>query len=101
MYLEQNGLRIVEQNFRNRSGEIDLIGWDDKYLVFIEVKYRSTNSHGYASEAINYGKIKKICRVSDYYRLKNSIREDTFIRFDVVTIDNNKVNWIKNAFDYI
>lgn len=43
-YLQAQGMRIVEQNFRSRQGEIDIIGYHQGYLVFVEVKYRSTAS---------------------------------------------------------
>jgi len=65
------------------------------------VKYRSTADYGYAAEAINIKKIKKICKVSDYFRLINKLNEYTPMRFDVIAIDGDKINWIKNAFDYI
>ena len=46
-YLEKQGMRILERNFRRgRNGEIDIIGRDGKYLVFVEVKYRSGDEKG-------------------------------------------------------
>lgn len=45
-YLEGEGLRILESNYRCRTGEIDLIARDEEYFVFIEVKYRSTGKSG-------------------------------------------------------
>ena len=45
-YLKRKGYRILEQNFRCRQGEIDLIARDGGYLVFIEVKYRSSLKDG-------------------------------------------------------
>ena len=44
-YLQQYQIRIVERNFRNRFGEIDLIGYDGNTLVFFEVKYRKSVHH--------------------------------------------------------
>ena len=35
VYLEERGYRILERNFRSRAGEIDLIGKDVIYLVFV------------------------------------------------------------------
>ena len=41
-YLQKKGMIILDRNFRRgRSGEIDIVGRDGKYLVFVEVKYRS------------------------------------------------------------
>ena len=88
-------------NFRCKIGEIDIICKDDDYLVFVEVKYRSSSSYGYPMEAVNYKKIKKICKVSDYYRLIHKIKEDTGIRYDVISIKGEDIEWIKNAFEYI
>ena len=56
---------------------------------------------GSAAEAVGFAKQKKICRVSDYYRMIHQCREDTPIRFDVVAIDAEKITWIKNAFYYV
>ena len=51
-YLVDKGYTIVERNFRTRMGEIDIIAMKDEYLVFVEVKYRSTSRYGNASEAV-------------------------------------------------
>lgn len=100
-YLQSMGVDVRERNFRCRQGEIDLIGYDEGYLVFFEVKYRSGRSKGSAAEAVGYGKQRKICRVADYYRALHRCKEDTPIRFDVVAIDGEEIAWIKNAFYYI
>lgn len=100
-YLLSRGIEIRERNFRCRQGEIDIIGYDGEYLVFFEVKYRSSQNKGNAAEAVGYAKQKRICRVADYYRMKHHCTEDTPIRFDVVAIDGEKVTWLKDAFYYM
>lgn len=100
-YLLSRGVRIAERNFRNRQGEIDIVGYDGPYLVFFEVKYRSGASRGSAAEAVGVAKQRKICRVADYYRLIHHCAEDTPLRFDVVAVDGDRLQWIKNAFDYV
>lgn len=100
-YLEENGVRIKERNFRCRRGEIDVIGYDGEYLVFFEVKYRKNGSDkGSALEAVGIVKQKKICRVADYFRMIHRCPLDTSIRFDVVAIDGDDIQWVKNAFEY-
>lgn len=100
-FLKQNGVIIVEKNYRfHRNGEIDLIGHDGEYLVFFEVKYRKTANAGYAAQAVNFNKIRQICKVADYYRMTHSVSYNKPVRFDVVAIDKDNINWIKNAFDY-
>lgn len=100
-YLSSQGIKVIERNYRNRQGEIDIIGYDGIYLVFFEVKYRSSAKKGSAAEAVGYAKRKKICRVADYYRMIHQCAEDTPIRFDVVAIDGERLTWIKNAFYYM
>ena len=100
-YLLSKGIRVCEQNFRSRQGEIDIIGYDGEYLVFFEVMYRSSGSKGTAAEAVGYAKQKRICRVADYYRVVHHCMEDTPIRFDVVAVDGENIAWIKDAFAYL
>jgi putative endonuclease len=98
-YLERNGYRILERNFRCKIGEIDLIARNDGYLCFIEVKYRSTSSKGFPSEAITPSKIRKITRTAQYYMLLHKLPTDTPCRFDAVVILDQELSLIKNAFD--
>lgn len=100
-YLQNQGMRIVERNFRNRQGEIDIIGYHEGYLVFVEVKYRSGSSKGNALEAVNYHKMCQICKVADYYRYLHKLGLNTLIRYDVVAIQGEEIHWMINAFPHI
>lgn len=100
-YLTENGMRVLEANFRCRQGEIDLIGSHQGYLVFVEVKYRSTTEKGHALEAVDYRKQCRICRVADYYRYTHGLGDDTSVRYDVVGVQGTEVTWIQNAFAHI
>ncbi len=104
-FLKENGLLIKERNFRCKQGEVDIIAMEDGYLVFVEVKYRSSSSYGNAEEAVDFRKQRKICRVSDFYKLRYGLGEFTPIRFDVLAVnteDEGKMtfHWIKDAFPY-
>ena len=99
-YLEKQGVQIIERNYRNRSGEIDIIGRHEGYLVFFEVKYRRTSGFGYPEEAVNMGKQRQICKVADYYRCVHKLPLSTSIRFDVMSVVGDEITWIKNAFPY-
>lgn len=100
-YLEKSGVRIRERNFRCRQGEIDIVGEDNGYLVFFEVKYRKDNVKGTASEAVGPAKQRKICRTADYYRMIHHCSSDVPIRFDVIAIDGSRLQWIRDAFGYL
>ncbi|MBR0164278.1 MAG: YraN family protein [Lachnospiraceae bacterium] len=104
-YLERQGMKIIERNFRTRNGEIDLVGRDGTYLVFIEVKFRKSGVSGSGAEAVHARKQRTICRISDYYRIRYRIPPSTPVRYDVVEcgIDERgeiTVTWYRHAFLY-
>jgi putative endonuclease len=98
-YLSEQGYEIIEQNFQCRTGEIDIIAKESEYLVFVEVKYRTDSAKGLPQEAVDYRKIQKISRTARYYMIKEKISMETPCRFDVVTILNQDISVIINAFD--
>lgn len=100
-YLTENGMRILEANFRCRQGEIDLIGRHQGYLVFVEVKYRASAEKGSALEAVGREKQRRICRVADYYRYRHGLGDDVSVRYDVVGIQGENVHWVQDAFPHI
>lgn len=97
-YLIDNGYTILERNFRNKTGEIDIIARNDDMFVFVEVKYRSSKKYGYAVEAVNYRKQQVIRQVAVYYLTTRYRRCDIPCRFDVIGIDGTNITHIKNAF---
>lgn len=97
-FLQKQGFEILETNFRCRSGEIDLIARDGRYLVFVEVKYRHTNAAGTALEAIDARKAMQVRRVAQIYLYKKRYPENTPCRFDAAGVDGEKITYIKNAF---
>lgn len=98
-YLIDNGYTVLERNFFHRGGEIDIIAIQDRYLVFVEVKYRSTTQNGFPEEAIGYYKKKSIIKTASYYMYTHGYLEDTPCRFDVVVILGNDIKLIQNAFE--
>ena len=84
-YIISKGGKIIEQNYRTKVGEVDLIVRINGELVFIEVKSRSNVHYGYPSEAVNDKKKRKIINVAKYYILDNELT-DVSIRFDVIEI---------------
>ena len=101
-YLKKKGYKIIEQNYRNKLGEIDIIAKDHKTLVFVEVKSRKSARLGHPKEAVTYKKQRKISMVALSY-LKSTRQLDIRARFDVVTIYTIKgqprVEIFNNAFD--
>lgn len=84
-YLAQKGYRIVEQNTRTKQGEIDLIVQDDKTLVFVEVRTRSSLTFGTAAESVTWKKKQKLRQLAMAYIQAQQPPIASF-RFDVVAI---------------
>ena len=100
-FLQSRGVKIIEKNLRCRAGEVDLVGIDRNCLVFFEVKWRRSTYSGDPSEAVDFRKQARICRVSDHYRMMHQKLALLQLRFDVIAMDEKEIKWIKNAFDYI
>lgn len=103
-YLLQQGLTLVERNYRTGggprrpAGEIDLILRDrDGCLVFVEVRARGSSGHGGAAASIGAGKRRRIVRAAQAYLLRYETPPPC--RFDVVALDGDALRWLPAAFD--
>jgi putative endonuclease len=96
--LRRKGMQIVERNYRCPFGEVDIIARDGVKWVFVEVKRRSTLKYGTPAESVTRAKQRKIVRTAQYYWLTHKLA-DPSVRFDVVTIFQDEMNHIENAFD--
>ncbi len=99
-YLKTQGIGIITRNYQCRQGEIDLIGWDGRELVFVEVKARADGGCGYPGEALTVWKQRRICHTAAVFCMKEQIPQETTVRFDVVEIMGNRIRHTKNAFEY-
>ena len=94
-YLEDQGLRLIERNFRVRGGEIDLIMRDRSTLVFIEVRARNRSDYGGAGASITTHKQRRIIFAARHWLAR---RGDCACRFDCVLIDADHLEWLRDAF---
>lgn len=97
-YLEEQGLEVIETNYRTRLGEIDIIAKDREELVFVEVKYRKDRSCGGAAYAISRKKQMTIIRVANMYIRMHRLPLSAPYRFDAVLIDGDEIQHVKNAW---
>lgn len=100
VFLEQQGLQLVQQNYSCRFGEIDLVMREQQTLVFVEVKFRRSNNFGGAAAAVTLSKQQKLTRTALYYLQNSQSNGQQHCRFDVVAITEQPADicWIKNAF---
>ena len=94
-YLQRQGLTLVELNFSCKGGEIDLIMRDGDTLVFVEVRQRADRRHGGAAASITPAKIRRLVRAAQVYLQR--LPHTPPCRFDVVAIDGEAFDWLRNA----
>jgi putative endonuclease len=100
-FLMKQGYRIIERNYRTRSGELDLIALHDGTVVFIEVKTRTSNVFGAPELAVNLRKQRRMVKAALGY-IKYKKLHQVPCRFDVVAITTaaeKEVELIQNAFE--
>jgi putative endonuclease len=91
-FLKKSGLKVLEQNYHSRFGEIDIIAEDKDILHFVEVK--ATNAEYDPLYRITTIKMEKIIKTVEFYLLKNNVQKE--YQIDAVVIHKNKLEWIKN-----
>lgn len=96
-YLQQQGLQLLERNFRCKGGEIDLIMQDGKVLVFVEVRVRSDGKFGGAAASVGSAKQKRLIIAAQVYLQRHTMPPPC--RFDVIAFDDKKMTWLKNAIE--
>ena len=103
-YLQKRRYKLLATGFRSRYGEIDLIVSNRKYLVFVEVKLRRSDSFAKALEYVDYRKQNRIRTTASVYLSQNPT--DLQPRFDVIEIyapegtatQHPTINHLEDAF---
>jgi len=98
VFLESQGLRIVERNYRCRFGEIDLVARSGAVLVFVEVRARQSEAFGGAAGSITAAKRRRLVATARHYLAKHPATRAC--RFDVVLIRGREqeIEWLADAF---
>jgi len=84
-------------------GEIDLIMQDNTCLVFVEVRYRTSNRFSRAGLTVDIHKQRKIIRTAALFLARRPRYANCVCRFDVLAIDADQdgkksIDWIRDAF---
>ncbi|MDF2722833.1 MAG: hypothetical protein K0Q59_2508 [Paenibacillus sp.] len=103
-YLQEQGYRIMERNWRCPKGELDMVAAYLETIVFVEVRSRrDTGTFGSAEESVDARKQRRVRELAHYY-LYGQRALDQAIRFDVIAIlfaaDGTclKLNHLASAF---
>lgn len=99
-FLQAQGLRLRQRNYRCKAGEIDLIMEQGNTIVFVEVRFRSGTSHGGAAASVTKSKQRKLHLTASHYLQSQHLNEARQpCRFDVVAYEEQgQCQWYINAF---
>jgi putative endonuclease len=97
-FLRSNGLEILSRNCRFRVGELDVVARDGEVLVIVEVRMRSSNRFGGAAASVDLRKRTKLRRAAARLLQQHPGLASLRVRFDVIAIDRDRIEWIKHAF---
>lgn len=99
-YLKECGYEILERNYRNSYGEIDVIAKKNEFIVFTEIKFRADNAYGDPLEAVDLRKQHRIIKVALYYYMRKGYSQNVPCRFDVIAIyGDGTIRHEQNAFE--
>ena len=90
-FLENLSFEIIDRNFYTRFGEIDIIAKKNNILHFIEVKSGKNFQSIYN---VTPKKLQRIIKTLNLYLQKNRLNNS--YQIDVITIDNDKIEFIEN-----
>ena len=101
-YFKQKGYNVVDQNFRTRYGEIDLILRKEGSFRFVEVKFRRSLEYGLPQESVVRNKQRKIRNTALAWLRLRHLPIDCEMHFDVLAISEEsgkiKFDYIEDAF---
>ncbi|MDD4238657.1 MAG: YraN family protein [Desulfotomaculaceae bacterium] len=102
-YLEKNNYQVLCRNYTCRLGEIDIVARERDFIVFIEVRSRSSDDYGLPQESVTNRKKMKLRQLAWHY-LKAVGQTNASCRFDVIAVlfagegRVKKLEHIENAF---
>jgi putative endonuclease len=95
--LADHGYRVLEHRFRYGRHDVDLVARRGAVIVFVEVKARSGDRFGAASEAVTARKQAALARSASVWLARHRCVRDA-VRFDVITVRDGRLEWLQDAF---
>jgi putative endonuclease len=101
--LERAGLKLLVRNHTTRYGELDLVMLDHHVIVFVEVRYRKSATHGDASASVTPTKQSRLIKAAQQWLACHPQHAQRTCRFDVMSYDGpaNAIRreWLRGAFE--
>ena len=85
-FLKKKGYRILENNYRCRYGEIDIVARQGQCLVFVEVRTKNNLKFGTPEESISFTKVQHMEQAAEYYVQEHRI-EGLEWRIDLIAVE--------------
>jgi putative endonuclease len=98
-YLRKTGFTVVARNWRppQGGGEIDIVAWEGDWLVFVEVKTRTSAEISAPERDIDLEKIRALRRAARDY-IRRSGADASRVRFDAISIAGRTIDHLRDAF---
>ena len=100
--LREAGLELLDRNYRTQRGEIDLVLQEQSTVVFVEVRYRTSNAYGRPEETVDARKQSRLQLAAQAFLQQHRDPHNTYCRFDVFAVNgkppDHKWRWIQDAF---
>lgn len=102
-YIWRSGRKVLYRNFRpDGGGEVDIVYRDGNFLVFGEVKSRTSATFGRPADAVNKTKQRLVIRGANAW-LRELNSPEVLFRFDIVEVllpngEIPEINLIEDAF---
>ncbi len=101
--LERAGLKLLARNYATRHGELDLVMTEGNTVVFVEVRYRKSASHGDAAASVTPAKQARLILAAQHWLAAHPHHARQTCRFDVVSYDGPleaiQRQWLRSAFE--
>jgi putative endonuclease len=96
-FLIKLGFDILARRYQARSGELDIVAFENEELVFLEVKTRRSGDFGEPWEFVDWQKQQILRRAAEQFIADHDLGDCSY-RFDIVSVLGNKVSLYRNAF---
>ena len=99
-FLQSRGYHVIEQNWRFHHYEIDIIAENEAFIVFVEIKTRTSKQWGNPEDFVGKTRMRRMIEAADFYLKDNEIDKDA--RFDIIGAvwdgRNFQIEHIEDAF---
>ena len=101
-YLKMHGYRVIERNFRCRTGEVDIIALKGDTVHFVEVKTRSNTGYGFPAESVTREKQRRLLLAAKYFMACHHEYAVCKVQMDVAEVlmhdGRYYIRYVENAF---